>query len=339
MCLERGAASKTNDIKTRVVNVGLFYKHGACLLIRKYQEQGRHDKPLEKQCNWQLPHQAGTAVALEGCREEFQVPAWATVWQEDVVVDRSKTYLHEEIYKMKFQKTLLAVALAGATISAHAAPVAWTGTFDMYDPTGAQMDANDGGAGLSAAVTGTIDLVAGTFTLASTDTFFGQNWYTHDSHLYVGSSPQLSAADSIGSGCVDPNTLACATTTQKYAGRTLAADEVLGWTKFQYGYDPTNDNGDGTFGAVVNDGIDVVMLWKVTTDASGTHYVMQDIDRLSNTTWTTNGIPGTKMIDGPFPGFSANFNMTTVPEASTYGMMLAGLGLVGFAVRRRKQVI
>ena len=28
-----------------------------------------------------------------------------------------------------------------------------------------------------------------------------------------------------------------------------------------------------------------------------------------------------------------------VPEASTYGMMLAGLGLVGFAVRRRKQVI
>jgi len=28
-----------------------------------------------------------------------------------------------------------------------------------------------------------------------------------------------------------------------------------------------------------------------------------------------------------------------VPEASTYGMMLAGLGLVGFAVRRRKQVL
>lgn len=28
-----------------------------------------------------------------------------------------------------------------------------------------------------------------------------------------------------------------------------------------------------------------------------------------------------------------------VPEASTYGMMLAGLGLVGFAVRRRKQMI
>ena len=31
--------------------------------------------------------------------------------------------------------------------------------------------------------------------------------------------------------------------------------------------------------------------------------------------------------------------VAAVPEASTYGMMLAGLGLVGFAVRRRKQVI
>ena len=29
-------------------------------------------------------------------------------------------------------------------------------------------------------------------------------------------------------------------------------------------------------------------------------------------------------------------NLMPVPEASTYGMMLAGVGLVGFAVRRRK---
>lgn len=32
-------------------------------------------------------------------------------------------------------------------------------------------------------------------------------------------------------------------------------------------------------------------------------------------------------------------SMAPVPEASTYGMMLAGLGLVGFAVRRRKRLI
>ena len=43
---------------------------------------------------------------------------------------------------------------------------------------------------------------------------------------------------------------------------------------------------------------------------------------------------------GSFDGFQANWRlegvMAPVPEASTYGMMLAGLGLVGFAVRRRK---
>ncbi len=47
---------------------------------------------------------------------------------------------------------------------------------------------------------------------------------------------------------------------------------------------------------------------------------------------------------GSFNGFQANWRLegvmstAPVPEASTYGMMLAGLGLVGFAVRRRKLV-
>lgn len=47
---------------------------------------------------------------------------------------------------------------------------------------------------------------------------------------------------------------------------------------------------------------------------------------------------------GSFSGFQANWRLegvmstatAPIPEASTYGMMLAGLGLVGFAVRRRK---
>lgn len=47
-------------------------------------------------------------------------------------------------------------------------------------------------------------------------------------------------------------------------------------------------------------------------------------------------------IGGYFPGTEYKLHLvgyaslTPVPEASTYGMMLAGLGLVGFAVRRRK---
>ena len=58
----------------------------------------------------------------------------------------------------------------------------------------------------------------------------------------------------------------------------------------------------------------------------------------------TPGVSGfyttvSSMPAGPFAGFQPTFNGTAalVPEASTYGMMLAGLGLVGFAVRRRQQ--
>jgi MYXO-CTERM domain-containing protein len=51
------------------------------------------------------------------------------------------------------------------------------------------------------------------------------------------------------------------------------------------------------------------------------------------------------MPAGPFAGFQPTFNgvatftgiTTAVPEADSYAMMLAGLGLVGFAARRRQQ--
>lgn len=41
---------------------------------------------------------------------------------------------------------------------------------------------------------------------------------------------------------------------------------------------------------------------------------------------------------GLISGEWTNFTATAVPEASTYGMMLAGLGLVGFMAARRKSL-
>ena len=60
------------------------------------------------------------------------------------------------------------------------------------------------------------------------------------------------------------------------------------------------------------------------------------VDALGNysVTWSST------VVGGAFDGMTGVWTMTgtvaAVPEASTYGMMLAGLGLVGFAVRRRK---
>lgn len=66
----------------------------------------------------------------------------------------------------------------------------------------------------------------------------------------------------------------------------------------------------------------------------------------STVTGTYNGGTGAFSVSwsslingGPFDGNTGDWTMqgvAAVPEASTYGMMLAGLGLVGFAVRRRK---
>ncbi|AAZ97753.1 hypothetical protein Tbd_1800 [Thiobacillus denitrificans ATCC 25259] len=65
-----------------------------------------------------------------------------------------------------------------------------------------------------------------------------------------------------------------------------------------------------------------------TVDAAG-NYTMS---------WTSTISGGP--FDGSTGGWTVNGTLAVapIPEASTYGMMLAGLGLVGFAVRRRKLV-
>jgi len=203
---------------------------------------------------------------------------------------------------MKFTKTLLAVALAAASTGALAAPVAWTGAFSMYNPVGGQLDANDGAPGITAAVTGFIDTAAGTFTLASTDTFFGVNWSTTGGTLFGPGTYTVSTVDPAPGVSGGTYTF------------TVGAGQLGGQIDFAWG---------------TTTGIDVVNVWNVATVGGVTTYTSTD--------WDGDGILGGKMIDGPFQGFSANFDMAAaVPEASTYGMMLAGLGMVGFAVRRRK---
>ena len=207
---------------------------------------------------------------------------------------------------MKFTKTLLAVALAAASTGAMAAPVAWTGDFLMFNPVGGQLDSNDGAAGNTAFVTGFIDQAAGTFSLASTDTFFGVPWSTTGGTLYGAGTHTVNVN---GDGADAP-------AGQNMVTFTVGAGQVGGNINFNWG---------------ASTGIDVFQVWNVSTVGANTVFTSTDFDG--------NGILGKGMVDGPFQGFAANFNMAApVPEASTYGMMLAGLGLVGFAVRRRKLV-
>jgi len=202
------------------------------------------------------------------------------------------------------KKTAIATALLLASGAANAAPVDWTGTFAMYNPVGGQLDANDGAPGVLAAVTGQIDVDAGTFSLASEDTFFGVNWSTSGGTLYGEGTYTVST--------VDP-----------------APGVSGGDYTFTVGAGQLGANIDFAWGGTT--GIDVVMVWDVIDNGDGTtSYISTD--------WDNNGVLGAGMIDGPFGGFSANFDMTTSEVPVPAAVWLFGSGLIGLAgiARRRK---
>lgn len=213
---------------------------------------------------------------------------------------------------MKFTMTKIAAAaaLALASSAAMAAPVATTGVFDMfstfaYDQSaGNQNMGTNGTVGHDTSVTGFIDTAAGTWGVSSTAVFFGQNWTASNGTLVQAAGDyMLNTATGVVS-LAAPDT---AGTKDGLMHFTVGAGQMAGIIDFSWGG---------------NNGIKVIDVWNVSTSGS-------------NTVYTGFAVPG--MENGPFQGYNARFNLTApVPEASTYGMMLAGLGLVGFAVRRRK---
>jgi hypothetical protein len=206
---------------------------------------------------------------------------------------------------MNFTMTKIAVAaaLALASTASMAAQEAFTNSgsanFTMIDPGGAVIgDFHD--------VTGWVDYAAGTFNVASVSKFYFKNWTASGGTLF---GPGTYSIDVNGDG------------SDAEAGYTNPVSVTVGAGQM---------GGNIDFAWGTSTGIDVIMVWDVVNNGDGTQtFTSTDIDG--------SGWAGLGMIDGPFTDFSANFNFTApVPEASTYGMMLAGLGLVGFAVRRRK---
>ncbi len=213
---------------------------------------------------------------------------------------------------MKFTMTKIAAAaaLAFVTSSAMAAPVATTADFNMFAKKG--LDQNVGNTSMTGpinvdnTVTGFIDTAAGTWGVSSSATFFGGNWTASNGTLFTTAG---NYALNVATGAITaaaPDTVGTADGSMHF---TVGAGQVVGIIDFAWG---------------VTTGIKVIDVWNVSAGAGGT------------TLYTAAAVPG--MENGPFPGYNAQFNLTAaaVPEASTYGMMLAGLGLVGFAVRRRK---
>lgn len=168
------------------------------------------------------------------------------------------------------------------------------------------MDVNDAAVGLSANVTGTIDLAAGTFTVASTDTWYGQNWSATGGTLF---GPGTYTHSNVEPAC-DGSTACGGSYTF-----TVGAGQVGG--VFDFAYSP-------------NSGIDTVFVWNVSTSGGVTSY--NSID------WDGDGISGGAWVEGFFPGLSLSLNMThPVPVPAAVWLFGSGLlGLVGLTRRNKK---
>lgn len=214
---------------------------------------------------------------------------------------------------MNFTMTKIAAAavLAFAAAGVQAAPVATGGVFTMYSGAGNDMAGvvpGGGVVGVDPSISGYVDQAAGTWGVSSATPFFGFTWTASSGQLVGEGSWSLDTTTNVLSSITSP-----VVASDGMIQFTVGANQVGGTINFDWN---------------TTQGIRVVNVWNVNADGSLTAAIA----------------PG--MENGAFPGFNAAFNLTSaglystapIPEASTYGMMLAGLGLVGFAVRRRKMM-
>ena len=188
------------------------------------------------------------------------------------------------------KKTAIAasIALMLGSGAVSAAPMA-SATFTMLDGTGATV-------GVDTSVTGAIG--GGTWSVASTATFFGLTWTAHDGTTF---GPGTYSFDTLTGGV--------------YTGVEVGAGQIGGHILFDWG--ATAD-------------IDVVNVW----DVNGLVYT--STDGIATNPVNPDGVRGYGMLDGAFPGFNANFDFTAVPVPAAVWLFGSGLlGLVGVARRRK----
>ncbi|MGD2064406.1 MAG: DUF4215 domain-containing protein, partial [Nitrospirota bacterium] len=184
---------------------------------------------------------------------------------------------------MKWIKGLMVTAGIVATTAGAALAANFTSaTFTMRSPTGTTV-------GTFPDVTGSIG--GGAFSVASTSPFFGVNWTAHDGTTF---GPGTYTIDTIQAGV--------------YTGLVVGAGQVGGHILFDYG--PTKD-------------IDVLLVWSVSISGGMKTYTAGDPSVVApGQPAQPDGIIGTPMIDGAFPGWNAAFDLTV--KACSDGIVDSG---------------
>ena len=82
--------------------------------------------------------------------------------------------------------------------------------------------------------------------------------------------------------------------------------------------------------------IDMVLLWNRNTTVDGEIYDSPagQVFGLASADGNGDGIPGIPMVDGPFPGFTANFNIRSVPVPAAAWLLASGMITITVLARR-----
>ena len=220
-----------------------------------------------------------------------------------------------------------------STGTAHAVAINFADSnFTMLTPSGDLLGGTNDVVGYW---DGTYDTAASStnfnMTLASATPFFGHIWTAHNIRVFGPGTYQFDTTCTtaqLEAGVVNCNNPLGSGQTQRYLTMTVGAGQIGVHMLFDWNNGLNSDivsvwNQNAVFGPSP--------LW---TGSAGSNSASKVWDLMS-TDGNGDGINGIPIIDGPFIGFSANFNLSAVPIPASFWLFGSGLiGLFGFMRRR-----
>jgi len=251
--------------------------------------------------------------------------------------------------KMKMnKKASVAIAIiiglsAGSIQAATVTLGATNNNFTMLDPGGRRVGgANDVAATWDGTLNTSVESAVVNMTLSSETSFFGVNWFAHDVKVFGPGTYTFETCLADGSKCTGSTPLS-----MTVGEGQIGAHMLFDWS-VNVNIDVVNVwDMNAIWGGGPNDGSSKNILIGYGTDCpttKGSDLTTAACADFFGTEWFLSstdddgdGIFGTSMVDGPFTGMNANFNLRASVVPVPAAVWLFGSGLIGlFSITRRK---